>query len=654
MSAPSYLSVGSLFSGVGGFDLGLERAGFHVVFQAEQDEFRRRVLTKRFPCRRVFSDVHDVGRDAGHVGVLCGGFPCQDLSVAGRRAGLAGKRSGLFFEFMRIADDLVLPGGFVLIENVPGLLSSHGGRDFAVVLASLAELGFHDCAWRVLDSRYFGVPQRRRRVYILARRARGGVCSEVLLEPEGVRGHPETSWEARARAARAPGGGAEDSRVAATLSRGSAGPGVSVPGRRQEDDENVVVNALGTGSISRYDDNTAQGNQLIPETAATLITNAQGLRTTDLDGGTYIPVFAPAIVQRYGKGTDSDATDTLIVGGDPESVRHAHTLTSEGFDASEDGTGRGTPLIVADGGVGEPARGAARDGVQPADHDGRRQAGAGVRDGAGGGSGAPADTDGVRASAELPGRLDDDPVGDITSFHAYAGNRVAGEVKTNETNPITVKQGPPSILCPAAYDDRNATVDEDAHHTLRAAGGQRSSDALYLPPAEVSHETGRGWWKTDDVAGTLRAEGENRPSRPGHVVNRGVEAYALRGREDGVEVERTDLPNLRGHTGKDGGGHDGFVHVEPRVMDASSTHGHEGVGTGMPNMSAPGESLALTTRADRYTVFGDLPEDLRVVPYDPAPDGRRYAAMGDAVTVNTIEWIAVRLRAAIEKAAADG
>jgi DNA (cytosine-5)-methyltransferase 1 len=147
------------------------------------------------------------------VDLICGGFPCQDLSVAGRRAGLAGERSSLFFEFARIADLVLPPGGWILIENVPGLLSSNGGRDYAVVLATLAELGFHDLAWRVLDSRHFGVAQRRRRVYILARRARGDRACQVLLEPEGSAGHPQTRREA-----------GPDAAVASLSGLGSGGP----------------------------------------------------------------------------------------------------------------------------------------------------------------------------------------------------------------------------------------------------------------------------------------------------------------------------------------------------------------------------------------------------------------------------------------------
>jgi site-specific DNA-cytosine methylase len=107
---------------------------------------------------------------AGPDDLLCGGFPCQDLSVAGQRAGLAGDRSGLFFEFARIID--AFRPRWVLVENVPGLLSSNGGRDFGVVLGTLADLGY-GVGWRILDSRFFGVPQRRRRVFIVGARADG-------------------------------------------------------------------------------------------------------------------------------------------------------------------------------------------------------------------------------------------------------------------------------------------------------------------------------------------------------------------------------------------------------------------------------------------------------------------------------------------------
>jgi DNA (cytosine-5)-methyltransferase 1 len=195
--------IGSTFTGVGGLDLGLERAGHAVAFQVESDAYRRDVLERHWPGVPRYDDVctFDGLPWRGRIDVLAGGFPCQDLSVAGQRAGLAGAKSGLFFEFARIANDALGPGGFVLLENVGGLLSSNRGRDFAVVLATLAELGFYDVAWRVLDSQYFGVPQRRRRVFILGRRGSGRRCAALLLEPEGGGGDFEARRTPKPRAA---------------------------------------------------------------------------------------------------------------------------------------------------------------------------------------------------------------------------------------------------------------------------------------------------------------------------------------------------------------------------------------------------------------------------------------------------------------------
>ena len=210
----------SLCSGVGGFDLGLERAGHSCLGQAELDPFRSAVLHRRWPTVRRVRDVRAVRPDTfGRADLLVAGFPCRDLSVVGRRRGLEGTNedygSGLFFEVVRVADDLLGPGGWLLLENVPGLLSSNGGRDFAVLLATLAERGFHDLAWRVLDSRLHGVAQQRRRVFILARRARGEArARSVLLDPPAGGGDPDAGGEAGAGA---PGSGAPGDEDAARL-----------------------------------------------------------------------------------------------------------------------------------------------------------------------------------------------------------------------------------------------------------------------------------------------------------------------------------------------------------------------------------------------------------------------------------------------------
>lgn len=249
------LTVGSLFSGIGGLDLGLERAGMRVAWQAEAEfddgkllprQANAELLARRFPGVPNYGDVRGVhGRDVARVDVLCGGFPCQDLSVAGSRAGLAGQRSGLFHEFMRIAAE-VAPT-WVLIENVPGLLSSNDGRDMGTVLGVLADLGY-GWAYRVLDAQYLGVAQRRRRVFIVGCLGDAARAASVLLEPESCAGDSPPSREARES-------------VAGTLAPGTHGRGANgYPG---------------------------EVNHLVSD-------------------------VVPALVQRYGKGTDSDASDALL------------------------------------------------------------------------------------------------------------------------------------------------------------------------------------------------------------------------------------------------------------------------------------------------------------------------------------------------------
>lgn len=178
---------GSLFSGIGGFDLGFEQAGMQCAWQCEIDKHARSVLATHWPGVPCIEDVRDVRRDTvAAVDLICGGFPCQDLSVAGKRAGLAGERSGLWFEFHRIIGEL--RPQWVVIENVPGLLSSHRGSDFAVILRGLVEFGY-GVTWRILDAQYFGVAQRRRRVFIVGSLG-DGRSAEVLFECNGLFGHP--------------------------------------------------------------------------------------------------------------------------------------------------------------------------------------------------------------------------------------------------------------------------------------------------------------------------------------------------------------------------------------------------------------------------------------------------------------------------------
>jgi len=177
------LTVASFFAGIGGFDLGFERAGMRSVWQCEIKDFCQNVLKHHWPDVPKATDIREVkASDIPEATVWAGGFPCQDVSVArmGPRSGLRGKQSGLFYEFARLLGEARPP--VVVIENVAGLLHSQEGRDFGVVVRTLADLGY-GVAWRVLDSRYFGVPQSRNRVFIVGTLGGPARAGAVLLEP---------------------------------------------------------------------------------------------------------------------------------------------------------------------------------------------------------------------------------------------------------------------------------------------------------------------------------------------------------------------------------------------------------------------------------------------------------------------------------------
>ena len=189
----SMLTVGSLFSGIGGFELGLERTGgFKTAWQCEKDEFCLKVLAKHWPDVKRFTDIKEMGIEENipYVDVICGGFPCQPVSCAGKRKGKEDKR-WLWPEFYRIVCQ-VKPR-WVLVENAPGLLSADSGRLFAGILRDLASSGY-DAEWNIVSAARVGAPHLRKRVFIVAHagkigcgggqmlseatRARGGFCTE--------------------------------------------------------------------------------------------------------------------------------------------------------------------------------------------------------------------------------------------------------------------------------------------------------------------------------------------------------------------------------------------------------------------------------------------------------------------------------------------
>ena len=157
-------SIGSLFSGIGGFELGLERSipGAYTAWQVEQEEYCQKVLSKRWPDAKIFDDVRAINKNnVEKVDILCGGFPCQDISLAGTGGGINAERSGLWWEFHRIINELQPRAA--IMENVPAITI----RGLGAVSGSLSEIGY-DCEWCVISASQFGAPHKRERWFCVA------------------------------------------------------------------------------------------------------------------------------------------------------------------------------------------------------------------------------------------------------------------------------------------------------------------------------------------------------------------------------------------------------------------------------------------------------------------------------------------------------
>jgi DNA (cytosine-5)-methyltransferase 1 len=232
-----------------------------------------------------FGDFTKIGaQDVGAIDLLAGGTPCQSFSVAGKRAGLDDPRGNLTIEFARLAGRL--RPLWLVWENVPGVLSIDGGRTFGAFLGMLGELGY-GISYRVLDAQHFGVPQRRRRVFVVGHLGDWRAAAAVLLERSSLSGYPPPRREARKGTA----GGVEVGPAGGRLTDTS--PTIDTGCK-----DGFVRNQLGAGVLSSTDE-------------ISHCLNAGGMGRQDFE------------------------TETLI----------AHALSADGFDASEDGTGRGTPVV---------------------------------------------------------------------------------------------------------------------------------------------------------------------------------------------------------------------------------------------------------------------------------------------------------------------
>ena len=277
---------GSVCSGIEAASVAWEPLGWRPSFFSEIEPFPRAVLAHHWPevnCHGDFTTIQ--AGDYRPIDLLVGGTPGQSFSIAGLRGGLGDDRGNLALEYLRLADRL--RPRWLVWENVPGVLSSNGGRDFGSILGGMGELGY-GVAYRVLDAQYFGVAQRRRRVFVVGYFGDWRPAAAVLFERHSLQGHPAPRREAGKGFAHP---------VAPSLV--SSGRGVGRTGETRGQDPVVAV---------------------------------------------HCPDVSPSLKARDFKGPSSDGD------GDGDGAPLiAHALRGEGFNASEDGTGRGTPIIAVHG-----------------------------------------------------------------------------------------------------------------------------------------------------------------------------------------------------------------------------------------------------------------------------------------------------------------
>lgn len=345
------LTYGSVCSGIEAASVAWEPLGWRPKFFAEIEAFPSAVLAHHYgsnlpgePLSKNgvpnYGDFTTIPGDAGPVDLLVGGTPCQSFSVAGKRLGLDDPRGNLALEYVRLAKRL--GARWVVWENVPGVFSSAAGRDFAdflgfltgrtigiptggwrgagIVAGSAASYGI---AWRVLDAQYIrvdgyarAVPQRRKRVVVVGYLGDWRRAAAVLLEPEGMQGHPAPRRKA--------GQGSAGTITGSLGRRGGLPSGGEIDGQLIAADVAATLPAGGNSSGGDRQPGTSA------ETAATMLIAYGGGR---LSG----PLDVSAALAAHGVRIDFEV-ETFI----------AHTLRGEGFDASEDGTGKGVPLVAFD------------------------------------------------------------------------------------------------------------------------------------------------------------------------------------------------------------------------------------------------------------------------------------------------------------------
>ena len=504
----------SLFAGVGGFDEGMRRAGHECVAMVEWDKSAAGVLAYRYPGVPLYCDVSKVEvDDLPDCDFLTYGFPCQDLSVAGKRKGLEGERSGLFFEATRLIRGLHARGSrfrFAVAENVKGLFSADDGLAFARCIRELQECGASEIGWSVYDSQYFGLAQRRKRVFIVSDFG-GESCDQILAVTESLHGNPAPEREAGKGAPAGTGSGFTPSSYGG-YERG-CGTLRSEGGDVGGGSETLAVAIPETDVVGALSDGAHMGGGLNGQDAYTgrLLAVAQG---ADVYNGEVTGDVAATVTSATGIANASG----------PKVVEESKTYCLQG--------------------AGETSKTANGSGV-------------------------------------------------------------------NDDVAFTLNQTDKHAVC-SWNGDVTPKSSEDVSVTLRSQQGGEG--------VGVAHETGQGYWQEHPHAGTLRAEGENRPSRPSHVICESPQMNATLDRVDGETVE--GMCEMRGAT-------------MVRRLTPMECERLQGFPDGWTS-----KRMELELEGNEWKPTGKVEEQ---------KDGPRYRQMGNAVSVPVAEYIGRRMAEAVDE-----
>jgi DNA (cytosine-5)-methyltransferase 1 len=538
----------------------------------DRDEIKRRAAAIRnvmaLPADGDIINAGDftkIGKeDVGTIDLLVGGTPCQSFSIAGKRAGLDDPRGNLTIEFARLADRL--RPVWLVWENVPGVLSIDGGRTFGAFLGMLVECGY-GIAYRILDAQHFGVPQRRRRVFVVGCAGDWRAAAAVLLDAACLSGHPPPRREARQGSARGVEVGPAGGRLTDTAPTIDAGC-----------KDGFVRNQLGAGVLASADDTSH-------------CLNAGGMGRQDF------------------------GTETLI----------AHSLSADGFDASEDGTGRGTPMVpvaICIAHTQSNGSGFSHDVAHTLESGGSQAVAFNLRGREGGAMPEASETASVRSAA---GGSSNSYVAFSAKDYGADADEIAPTLRSMNSNIGNPNDGG-QVAIAFSTNQRGELRERNVHASLNRARGSgnqfdgvlqsRATDTTEVSAIPVAF-TLHGSDGTAQTASATETAGSLRTRAPGSIENSSTTA-ALQ--------EQSVASPLSASYGNQ--------------VDSSDT------GNGPPNVLRPQMAVRRLTPRECERLQG-FPDDYTLVEYRGklAADGPRYKALGNSMAVPVMRWIGERIAA---------